>query len=78
VYYLFLKIMSILVYFGMPSLGLLAGVSRYMESDANGYTGWLAWPCVIAAAVSILQLVLFEVIHTAKAWNAIISSEVST
>ena len=71
-YYAFLKILSIFVYFGFPVLALTVAVSRYRNPAEGGpHLEWLVWPFVVGAAITLIQLLIYEVHHIWKALKAI-------
>ena len=75
IYYLFLKLLSILIYFGLPVTALFIAVSRYATTTHcfEGYT-WLVLPFVAGAVITLIQLIFYEIAHVLKASKAITSS----
>ena len=78
-YYLALKLLSIVVYFGLPVVGVVVAVARYLE-PAEGvsrvaFLSWLAWPVVVAAALALVHLLVHECLHIIKAARAMTSSQ---
>jgi hypothetical protein len=74
VYYLYLKVLTILIYFGLPAVALRLAIHRY-SSAADPIFGStrFAWPFVAGAVVALLQMTWLELAGIRRTWRAITS-----
>jgi hypothetical protein len=74
VYYLYLKVLTVLIYFGVPAVALRLAIHRYSNAaDPILGSTRFAWPFVAGAVVALLQVTWLELAGIRRTWDAITS-----